>query len=138
MKKFMLLTLSVAALVLLSWPPAVQAQVSETNQAIQALTDYPGAGHRSTAYSSGEDFAKPWGADLRQIKKAAGLLQDALSKAGGNVQAKKQLELAVGYANAMLHKEARLSAQGALYYLCQGGGGEGCDKAQKYGSYVAP
>ena len=134
MKKFMLLTLSVAALVLLSLPPAAQAQVSETNQAITILTDFPGVGGRTNV----EDFTKRGGADVGMIKKAAALLHDALSKAGGNVQAKKQLELAVGYANAMLHKEARLSAQGALYYLCQGGGGEGCDKAQKYGSYVAP
>ena len=134
MKKFMLLTLSVAALVLLSWQPAAEAQVSETNQAIQALTDFPGVGGRTMV----EDFTKRGGADVGMIKKAAALLQDALSKAGGNAQARAQLEMAVAYANATLHKEARLSAQGALYYLCQGGGGEGCDKAPKFGSYVAP
>jgi len=134
MIKFMLLTLSVAALVLLSWQPAAEAQVSETNQAIQALTDFPGVGGRTMV----EDFTKRGGADVGMIKKAAALLQDALSKAGGNAQARAQLEMAVAYANATLHKEARLSAQGALYYLCQGGGGEGCDKAPKFGSYVAP
>ncbi|TLY29708.1 MAG: hypothetical protein E6K63_04205 [Nitrospirae bacterium] len=134
MKKFMLLTLSVAALVLLSWQPAAEAQVSETNQAIQALTDFPGVGGRTMV----EDFTKRGGADVGMIKKAAALLQDALSKAGGNAQARAQLEMAVAYANATMHKEARLSAQGALYYLCQGGGGEGCDKAPKFGSYVAP
>ena len=134
MIKFMLLTLSVAALVLLSWQPAAEAQVSETNQAIQALTDFPGVGGRTMV----EDFTKRGGADVGMIKKAAALLQDALSKAGGNAQARAQLEMAVAYANATMHKEARLSAQGALYYLCQGGGGEGCDKAPKFGSYVAP
>ena len=134
MKKFMLLTLSVAALVLLSWQPAAEAQVSETNQAIQALTDFPGVGGRTMV----EDFTKRGGADVGMINKAAALLQDALSKAGGNAQARAQLEMAVAYANATMHKEARLSAQGALYYLCQGGGGEGCDKAPKFGSYVAP
>ena len=134
MIKFMLLTLSVAALVLVGVAPMAQAQVSETNQAISILTDFPGVGGRTMV----EDFTKRGGADVGMIKKAAALLQDALSKAGGNAQARAQLEMAVAYANATLHKEARLSAQGALYYLCQGGGGEGCDKAPKFGSYVAP
>jgi hypothetical protein len=134
MKKLMLLGFVVAALVLLSWPPMAQAQVSETNQAITILTDFPAVGGRTNV----EDFTKRGGADVGVIKKAAALLQDALSKAGGNAQAKRQLEMAVAYANATLHKEARLSAQGALYYLCQGGGGEGCDKAPRWGSYVAP
>jgi len=136
MKKLMLLGFAVAALVLLAVAPSAQAQVSETNQAITLLTDYPAVGGRTTV----EDFTKRGGADAGVIKKAAALLQEALSKAGGNAEAKAQLELAVDYANATLHKEARLSAQGALYYLCQGGGsgGEGCDKAPKFGSYVAP
>ena len=134
MIKFMLLTLSVAVLVLVGVAPMAQAQVSETNQAISILTDFPGVGGRTMV----EDFTKRGGADVGMIKKAAALLQDALSKAGGNAQARAQLEMAVAYANATLHKEARLSAQGALYYLCQGGGGEGCDKAPKFGSYVAP
>jgi len=134
MKKLMLLGFAAAALVLLSMPPAVQAQVSETNQAISILTDFPAVGGRTMV----EDFTKRGGADVGVIKKAAALLQDALSKAGGNAQARAQLELAVAYANAAEHKEARLSAQGALYYLCQGGGGEGCDKAPRWGSYVAP
>lgn len=134
MKKLMLLALGVTLLAVLSAPPAAQAQVSETNQAISILTDFPAVGGRTMV----EDFTKRGGADVGVIKKAAALLQDALSKAGGNAQAKAQLEMAVRYANATLHKEARLSAQGALYYLCQGGGGEGCDKAPKWGSYVAP
>ncbi len=134
MIKFMLLTLSVTALVLVGVAPTAQAQVSETNQAITILTDFPGVGGRTMV----EDFTKRGGADVGMIKKAAALLQDALSKAGGNAQARAQLEMAVAYANATMHKEARLSAQGALYYLCQGGGGEGCDKAPKFGSYVAP
>ena len=134
MKKLMLLGFAAAALVLLAVAPSAQAQVSETNQAITLLTDYPAVGGRTTV----EDFTKRGGADVGVIKKAAALLQDALSKAGGNAEAKAQLELAVDYAKASMHKEARLSAQGALYYLCQGGGGEGCDKAPKFGSYVAP
>ena len=136
MKKLMLLGFAVAVLVLLSWPPSAQAQVSETNQAIILLTDYPAVGGRTTV----EDFTKRGGADVGVLKKAAALLQDALGKAGGNADAKAQLELAVDYAKGSMHKEARLSAQGALYYLCQGGGGggEGCDKVPKFGSYVAP
>jgi len=134
MKKLMLLGFAVAVLMLLSWPPSAQAQVSETNQAITLLTDFPAVGARTTV----EDFTKRGGADVGVMKKAAEHLQDALGKAGGNSQAKAQLELAVDYAKASMHKEARLSAQGALYYLCQGGSGEGCDKAPKFGSYVAP
>jgi hypothetical protein len=135
MKKLMLLGFAAAVLVLLSWPSSVQAQVSETNQAITLLTDFPAVGGRTTV----EDFTKRGGADAGVAKKAANLLQDALGKAGGNAQAKGQLELAGDYAKAGLHKEARLSAQGALYYLCQDRSGEeGCDKAPKFGSYVAP
>jgi len=134
MKKLMLLGFAAALLVLFAVAPSAQAQVSETNQAITILTDFPGVGGRTTV----EDFTKRGGADVGVAKKAASLLQDALSKAGGNANAKAQLELAVDYAKAALHKEARLSAQGALYYLCQDGSGEGCDKAPKFGSYVAP
>jgi len=135
MKKLMLLGFAVAALVLLSMPPAVQAQVSETNQAITILTDFPGVGGRTTV----EDFTKRGGADAGVMKKATALLQDALSKArGASPQAIMKLEEAVAYCGSTMHKECRLYAQGALYYLCQGGGGEGCDKAPRWGSYVAP
>lgn len=132
MKKLMLLALGVAMLALLSAPPAAQAQAAEVSQAIGALTDHAGLGGRTNV-----DMNKRGGADVGQIAKAAGLLQEALNKTS-DANAKLQLELATAYAKASLHKEARLSAQGALHYLCQGGGGEGCDKAPKFGAYVAP
>jgi len=146
MRKLMLLSLGVAALVLLSLPSVVQAQVSEaislTNQGIQVLTDYPGLGKRYTAFVTPEDFTKTWGADVRNMAKAAGLFQDALSKASGaSPAARMKLEEAIAYAKGSMHKEARLYAQGALYHLCVGAGMEPkdiCDKAPKYGSYVAP
>lgn len=138
MKKLMLLTLA-TAVVLVGIPLAAQAQLAEVNEAIKVLTDYPGVGKRATAFATPEDFTKTWGADVRNINKAATLLQEALNKTT-DPRAKAQLDLAVDYAKATLHKEARLSAQGALYYLCQaaGGSGEGCDKVPKKGSYVAP
>lgn len=132
MKKLMLLALGVAMLMLFSAPPVAQAQLAEVNQAIQALTDHDAVGARTNV-----DMNKRGGADVGQIAKAAGLLQEALNKTSDS-NAKLQLQLAVAYAKASEHKEARLSAQGALHYLCQSGGGEGCDKAPKFGSYVAP
>jgi hypothetical protein len=132
MKKLMYVALGAAVLMLLSAPPVAQAQLAEVNQAIKELTDYPALGKRTTV-----DLNARGGADVGQIDKAAGLLADALSKVS-EPKAKLQLELATAYAKARLHKEARLSAQGALYYLCQAGGGEGCDKAPKFGSYTAP
>ncbi len=141
MNKLIGLTLGVVALALWALPLPAHAQLAEVNQAIKLLTDYPGKGGRATAYRSPdpEDFAKTWGADVGNIDQAAGLLQEALNKTT-DPNAKAQLDLAVDYAKARLHKEARLSAQGALYYLCQaaGGSGEGCDKVPKFGSYVAP
>jgi len=140
MKKLMLVTLSVAALVLLSLPPMAQAQVSDaislTNQAIMELTDFPAVGMRYSV-----DVTKLGGADVRQMKKATELLQDALGKArSGNAspQAIMKLEEAVAYGMGTMHKETRLYAQGALWYLCAGQTGDPCDKAPKYGSYVAP
>jgi hypothetical protein len=140
MKNIMIVMLSVIALVLLSLPPGVQAQVSDaisqTNQAIIELTDFPANGMRYSV-----DMTKLGGADVRQIKKATELLQDALSKArSGNADPKAimKLEEAVAYGRATMHKETRLLAQGALYYLCAGQSGDPCDKAPKYGSYVAP
>ncbi len=132
MKKLMLLALGVAMLALLSAPPAAQAQAAEVNQAIEALTDHGALGARTNV-----DMNKRGGADVGQIAKAAGLLQEALNKTSDS-NAKLQLELATAYAKASLHKEARLSAQGALHYLCQSGGGPGCDKVPKFGSYTAP
>ncbi len=135
MRKLMLL--AGAAAVAFMWAPVVaQADpIALTNDAIQELTDAPGLGKRTTV-----DLNKRWGSDVGVIKSATAKLQQALSEAGGNANARAQLELAVEYGMAQLHKEARLSAQGALYYLCQaaGGQGPGCDKVPKYGSYVAP
>lgn len=139
MKKLMILT--AAAVVALAGLPAVsQAQVADaislTNQAIVELTDHPGKGKRHTV-----DLNKIAGADVRQIQKATGLLQDALGKArSGNASkaAIMKLEEAVAYGSATMHKETRLLAQGALYHLCQGASGPGCDTVPKFGSYVAP
>lgn len=128
--------LAVAAVVALGLPLAAHADeaVSLTNQAIVELTDAPGLGARPTV-----DLTKRWGADLGQINKAVALLQDARSKASGaNTKATRLLEEAIDYGQAKLHKEARVAAQGALAALCQGGGGDGCDKAPKFGAYVAP
>jgi hypothetical protein len=143
MKKLMLLALGLTVLALLSQPPVAQAQVSDalklTAQAVKELTDYPAQGKRYTV-----DLNALGGADVRQIKKAAGLYQDALDKAkSGNADRKAifQLEMALAYAKATEHKEARLSGEGALYYLCKQNNGdpkETCDKVPKYGSYVAP
>ena len=132
MKKLMYVALGVGVLMLLSAPPVAQAQQAEVSQAIKELTDFPANGKRTTV-----DLNARGGADVGQIDKAAGLLADALSKTSDS-KAKAQLELAVAYAKAREHKEARLSAQGALYYLCQSGGGAGCEDVPKYGSYVAP
>ena len=132
MKKLLMLALGVAVLMLLSAPPVAQAQQAEVSQAIKELTDFPANGKRTTV-----DLNARGGADVGQMDKAAGLLADALSKTS-DANAKRQLELAVAYAKAREHKEARLSAQGALYYLCQSGGGAGCEDVPKYGSYVAP
>ena len=148
MKKLMLL--AAAAAMLLGTAPIAQAQVSEatslTGQAIKELTDYPANGKRSSAYKTSEDFLKFSGADASQIKKSTAILQDALGKARSGNATKKaidQLEMAVRYCGSTMHKECRLSAQGALYHLCQGGGNDeknkdACEKAPKYGSYVAP
>jgi hypothetical protein len=113
---------------------AAQAQLAEVNEAIKVLTDFPALGKRTTV-----DLNARGGADVGQIDKAAALLAEAVNKTT-DPRARAQLELARDYAKARLHKEARLSAQGGLYYLCQaaGGSGEGCDKVPKFGSYTAP
>ncbi len=142
MKKLMFITLSVTALAIGSAPVVVQAQVADAiqlvNDAIVELTDPPGLGRRSTV-----DVTKRWGSDVTAIDSATAKLQDGISKAqsgGVGTDAMRQLTMAVDYGKARLHKEARLSAQGALSYLCKAnqGQGPGCDKVQKYGSYVAP
>ena len=131
-----LMILAVAAVAgLTSVPFAAYAQeaVSLTNQAIVELTDPPGIGGRTTV-----DVTRRWGSDVGQIAKATALLQEARGKSAGNAAANRLLEEAIAYGIAREHKEARLSAQGALYHLCQGGGGDGCDKVPKWGSYTAP
>jgi len=131
-----LMILAVAAVAgLASVPFAAHAQeaVSLTNQAIVELTDPPGIGGRTTV-----DVTRRWGSDVGQIAKATALLQEARSRSAGSATANRLLEEAIAYGQAREHKEARLSAQGALYHLCQGGGGDGCDKVPKWGSYTAP
>jgi hypothetical protein len=139
MKTLMILT-AAAVTALIGLPAVSQAQVADaislTNQAIVELTDFPANGLRYTV-----DLNKLDGGDVRQTKKAAGLLQDALGKArSGNASARAihLLEMAERYASYSEHKEGRLSAQGALYHLCQGASGPGCDTVPKFGSYVAP
>jgi len=117
--------------------PVVQADaISLTNDAIVELTDAPGLGRRTTV-----DLNKRWGSDVSVIASATEKLQQALNEAGGaNPRAQHLLQMAVDYGKGSLHKEARLSAQGALYNLCQAASKTDapCDKVPKYGSYVAP
>ena len=119
-----------------------QAQLADaiqlTNDAIVELTDPPGLGKRTTV-----DLNKRWGSDIGVIDSATAKLQEAGSKAqagGADRQALHRLEMAKDYGKAREHKEARLSAQGALFHLCKGnnGQGPGCDTVPKYGSYTAP
>jgi hypothetical protein len=143
MRKLVLLMLGMAALALLSAPPVAQAQLSEainlTNQGVEELTDWPAQGGRHKV-----DINKIGGADIREGKKAGALFQDALAKArSGNASrmAIFKLEEAVVRAPEGQHKDARLMAQGALFYLCKDNGGkpeETCNKVPKYGSYTSP
>jgi hypothetical protein len=134
MRKLMLLAVTAAVPLMLA-PVIVQADpIALTNDAIAELTDAPGKGKRTTV-----DLNKRWGSDVSVIASATAKLQSALNEASGASQrARDLLKLAVEYGMAMEHKEARLAAQGALYNLCQGGSGPGCDTVPKYGSYVAP
>jgi hypothetical protein len=112
---------------------AAQAQLAEVNEAIKVLTDFPALGKRTTV-----DLNARGGADVGQMDKAAALLAEAVNKTT-DPRARAQLELARDYAKARLHKEARLSAQGGLYYLCQAAAGAPeCKDVPRYGSYVAP
>jgi hypothetical protein len=141
-KKLMLLAVA-AALALLSAPPVAQAQLADainlTNQGVEVLTDWPAVGLRYQV-----DIDKIAGADIRQGKKAGGLFQDALAKArSGNASrmAIFKLEEAVVRAPEGQHKDSRLMAQGALFYLCKDNGGqpgEICNKVPKFGSYTSP
>jgi hypothetical protein len=143
MKKLMFLMLGIAALALLSAPPVAQAQLSEainlTNDGVEVLTDWPGVGGRYKV-----DINKLSGSDFREQKKAADLFQQALAKAkAGNASrmAIFKLEEAVVRAPEGQHKDARLMAQGALFYLCKDNGGkpeETCNKVPKFGSYTSP
>ncbi len=124
-------------------PSSAHAQLADaitlTNQAIIELTDLPGSGKRAQA-----EFSKIGGADIRQIVKANGLLQEALSKArSGNAPALAimKLEEAIDATAHNQHKEPRLYAQGALFHLCAAANGEPkdiCEKVPRTGSYVAP
>lgn len=142
MKKLLTLTLGVAALAIGSTPVIAQAQVADAiqavNDAIVELTDAPGLGKRTTV-----DVTKRWGSDRSVIDSATAKLQDGLSKAqsaGVGAPALRQLRLAVDYGKSRQHKEARLSAQGALRHLCVANQdqGPGCETVPKYGSYTAP
>jgi hypothetical protein len=143
MKKFMLLALSGVALAMLSQPPVAKAQsddaLAKTAQAVKELTDFPALGKRTTV-----DLSARGGADVGQIRKAAGLFQEALASAksgGADAKAVHQLEMALAYAKTSQHKESRLSGEGALFYLCKQNNGEPkatCDTAPKFGSYAAP
>jgi len=143
MRKLMLLMLGMAALALLSAPSVAQAQLADainlTNQGVEELTDWPAVGGRYKV-----DIDKIAGADIRQGKKAGGLFQDALAKAkSGNASrmAIFKLEEAVVRAPEGQHKDSRLMAQGALFYLCKDAGGqpaEICNKVPKFGSYTSP
>ena len=142
MKKLLSVTLGVAALAIAGVPTAGHAQVADAiqavNDAVVELTDAPGLGKRTTV-----DVTKRWGPDVTVMDSATAKLQDALSKAqsgGAPNSAIRQLKLATEYGKAREHKEARLSAQGALYHLCQANQsqGPGCDTVPKFGSYVAP
>ena len=142
MKKLMFVTLGLAAMAIGSTPIIAQAQVADAiqavNDAIVELTDPPALGKRTTV-----DLTKRWGSDRTVIDSATAKLQDGLSKAqSGNASAGalRQLKMAVDYGKARLHKESRLSAQGALRHLCVGNQdqGPGCETVPKYGSYTAP
>jgi hypothetical protein len=140
MRTVLMLMLGVGLVALIGVPQVAQAQVSDaislTNQAIVELTDFPALGQRYTV-----DPLKIAGADVRQMKKATALLQDALSKArSGNASsaAIMKLEEAISYGQGTMHKEQRLYAQGALYHLCKGSSGDPCEKVPKFGAYVAP
>jgi hypothetical protein len=142
MKRLMFMTVGAAVLALGTTPLVAEAQVADAiqlvNDAIVELSDAPGLGKRTTV-----DPLKRWGADVGVTKSATAKLQDALSKAqsgGVGGHALHQLEMATAYGKAGEHKEARLSAQGALFHLCKAndGQGPGCDTVPKYGSYVAP
>ena len=136
---------AIAGAAVLTWgtaPLTTHAQLADAiqlvNDAIVELSDAPGLGKRTTV-----DPLKRWGADVGVTKSATAKLQDATSKAqsaGAGRPVLHQLEMATEYGQAGEHKEARLSAQGALYHLCQANNkeGPGCDAAPKVGAYVAP
>ena len=142
MKNLITVALGVAALAVGSLPVTAQAQVADAiqavNDAIVELTDAPALGKRRTV-----DVTKRWGSDRSVIDSATAKLQDGLSKAqsgGVGAPAMRQLRMAVDYGKSRQHKEARLSAQGALRHLCgeNQDQGPGCDTVPKYGSYTAP
>jgi hypothetical protein len=142
MKRIMLAIAGAAVLAWSAAPLTAQAELGDAiqlvNDAIVELTDPPGLGKRTTV-----DPLKRWGSDVGVIKSATAKLQDASSKAqsaGAGRPALHDLEMATEYGQAGEHKEARLSAQGALFHLCKAndGQGPGCDTVPKVGAYVAP
>jgi hypothetical protein len=131
-----MLLAGVAAVAFLCAPTAQADPIDLTNEAIVELTDPPALGKRTTV-----DLNKRWGSDMTVIASATAKLQQALNEAGAsNPRAQHLLQMAVDYGKASLHKEARLSAQGALRNLCVAANKTDapCDKAPKFGSYVAP
>lgn len=142
MRTFLWVAAGLSVYALCYAPPSAQAQLADaiqlTNEAIMELTDPPGLGKRTTV-----DPLKRWGSDVGVIDSATAKLQDALGKAQSGGLGRKgisDLELAAEYGRSRQHKEARLSAQGALFHLCQANNaqGPGCDAVPKVGSYVAP
>lgn len=130
-------------LALLGGPPVAQATldeaISQTNQAILELSDWP----YRTAMKP-DDLTKSSGSNVEKIKDATTLLTEALSRAraaNASSMAIMKLEEAVEYGQATHHKETRLMAQGALFYLCKDAGGQPediCKRVPKFGAYVAP
>lgn len=128
MKQLMFLTLGITALGFLAMPIPVSAQLDDVNDAVAMLTDAPTNGKRTTV-----DLTKRWGADVGVTDAATAKLQSARGSASGD--AARLLDEAVAFGKSRQHKEARLRAQGAQYYLCQGSAGSGCEKVPKFGSY---
>ena len=137
MKTLICATLGAMGLIVLSSMHVGKVQadpIGLTNDAIVELSDAPALGKRTTV-----DMNKRWGSDVSVIASATAKLEQALSEASSaSPRTRHLLELAIGYGKAKEHKEARLAAQGALFNLCQGSSGAGCDTVPKYGAYVAP
>ncbi len=128
MKRLIFLALVMAALGFLAVPITAQAQLAEVNEAVAMLTGAATNGGRTNV-----DMAKRYGADVTVMDAANVKLHTALGSASGD--AARLLKEAVAFGKARMHKEQRLRAQGAQYYLCQGSSDEACAKVPKFGSY---